>query len=131
MNTYHLPESPRKDAFKLPEDYFQQLENSIMDKVDNLEAAKEATMAEVSLWTKFKPYLYAAAMFVMLFVGIRGGLYLVDRDSLPIAQDVLEKPEDMPLESQYTAEEYLMGSVNASTMLYYLFEDAINHQDLQ
>ena len=75
--------------------------------------------------------MYAAAMFVLLFVGIRGGIHLSDREALPIAQDLLETPEDLPIESAYTAEEYLMGAVNGSTMLYYLYEDVITEHDNQ
>lgn len=132
MNTYHLPENPRSEAFKLPENYFQQLEANIMEKVDNLEKAKqEKASLQVDFWTKLKPYMYAAAMFVLLFVGIRGGLHLSNRETLPIAQDLLETPEDLPIESAYTAEEYLMGAVNGSTMLYYLYEDVITEHDNQ
>ena len=125
MNKYRLPEKPQQDAFGLPEDYFRQFQEAIEAKVDILEASSQEEVQVVPLWTKFKPYLYAAAMFVLLFVGIRGGLHLTERNTQPIAQDLLNSSDDMPLESDYTAEEFVLGTLNSHDFIYYLFEDAI------
>ena len=125
MNKYRLPEKPQQDAFGLREDYFRQFQEAIEAKVDVLEASSQEEVQVVPLWTKFKPYLYAAAMFVMLFVGIRGGLHLTERNTQPIAQDLLNSSDDMPLESDYTAEEFVLGTLNSHDFIYYLYEDAI------
>ncbi len=125
MKNYQLPEDAHKDAFKLPENYFQQFQQQIEEKVDSMEAAKKQQAEVIPMWTKIRPYLYLAAMFVILFVGIRGFLFVTDDKAPGIAQELLEQPDSSPLESEYSAEEYLMGSVSASTMLYYLYEDAI------
>ncbi len=130
MNNYRLPENPQKEAFKLPEDYFRHFQENIDVQVDAMERVRQDNEVQmVSLWTKIKPYLYMAAMFVLLFVGIKGSVELLDQDSRPIAQDLLNTPDELPLESEYTAEEYMLGSVSSSDLIYYLFEDVINENN--
>lgn len=63
-----LAEIGNKVPFKVPENYFSELNDSIMANLPE----KEAPVVEVvTMWDKVKPWLYMAAMFFGLFFTIR------------------------------------------------------------
>lgn len=63
-----LAEIGNKVPFKVPENYFSELNDSIMANLPE----KEAPVVEVvTMWDKVKPWLYMAAMFLGLFFTIR------------------------------------------------------------
>ena len=53
----------RKSPFKVPENYFEQLNSQILDRLDETEVEIPPT---VSLWGKARPWAYMAAMFAGL-----------------------------------------------------------------
>lgn len=63
-----LADISTKVPFKVPENYFSEFNDSIMDKLPKKEIP---VIKEVSLWDKTKPWLYMAAMFFGLFFTIK------------------------------------------------------------
>ncbi|MEA5129721.1 MAG: hypothetical protein VB074_16215 [Proteiniphilum sp.] len=56
-----------KNPFKVPENYFAQFNQEIMDRLPE----KEIVVPEpVSMWDRAKPWVYLAAMFVGLYITI-------------------------------------------------------------
>ena len=63
-----LADISKEIPFKVPENYFLQLNESIMAKLP----AKEApVIRKVTMWEKTKPWIYLAAMFLGLFFTIK------------------------------------------------------------
>ena len=58
-----LEETGRKSPFKVPENYFEQLNKQIIDQLDETTIEQPKT---VNLWTRVKPWMYAAAMITGL-----------------------------------------------------------------
>ncbi len=56
-----------KNPFKVPENYFAQFNQEIMDRLPE----KEIVVPEpVSMWDRAKPWVYLAAMFIGLYITI-------------------------------------------------------------
>lgn len=53
----------KENPFKVPDGYFEQFASSMMDKLPEKEKTSEKE-EQVTTWTKLKPLLYMAAMFV-------------------------------------------------------------------
>jgi hypothetical protein len=91
---YKLKEIDKtKNPFKVPDNYFAQLNEEIMNRLPE----KEIVVPEpVSLWDRAKPWVYLAAMFVGLYVTINF---------------LLKTPEgDNPAENQAVVQQMLSGS---------------------
>ena len=56
----------KENPFKVPEGYFEQLTDKIMDRLPEKEMEEKV---EVTLWDRVKPMLYMAAMFLGLIFG--------------------------------------------------------------
>ena len=68
----------KENSFKVPEGYFENLTSEVMNKLPEKE---KVTLKEepVSTWTRLKPLLYMAAMFI----GVPGSLrYTTDKSPL-------------------------------------------------
>lgn len=63
-----LADIGNKVPFKVPENYFSEVNDTIMANLPEKEAFVPET---VSLWVKAKPWLYMAAMFLGLFFTIK------------------------------------------------------------
>lgn len=63
-----LEDIGNKNPFKVPENYFLEVNQTIMA---NLPEKKAPVIAPVSLWQKTRPWLYMAAMFFSLFFTIK------------------------------------------------------------
>lgn len=64
----------KKNNFKVPENYFEDFEEKILNKIKNKELSKKPSPYQI-----FKPYLYMAASVILLAYGIRTILtYTVD-----------------------------------------------------
>ena len=67
-NIHKLQEIDKtKNPFKVPENYFAQLNEEIMSRLPEKEYVEPRT---VSLWDKVKPWVYLAAMFVGIYITI-------------------------------------------------------------
>ena len=63
-----LADISKEVPFKVPENYFLQLNESIMAK---LPEKKAPVIRKVTMWEKTKPWVYLAAMFLGLFFTIK------------------------------------------------------------
>lgn len=63
-----LADIGNKNPFKVPENYFSQINDTIMA---NLPEKKALVIEKVSVWDKTKPWLYMAAMFLGLFFTVK------------------------------------------------------------
>ena len=63
-----LEEIGNKIPFKVPENYFSQVNDTIMANLPEKEAP---VIVPISLWDKTKPWVYMAAMFLGLFFTVK------------------------------------------------------------
>lgn len=59
----------KDNPFKVPEGYFENLTEQIMDKLPEIDNTKEEK--EISLWEKIKPWVYMTAMFCGMMFGLK------------------------------------------------------------
>ena len=80
----------KDNSFKVPDGYFANLTSEVMNR---LPAEETNTIAEspVSMWTKVKPLLYLAAMFVGAALIIRS--FSVDNKPVPSADMAMGEEE--------------------------------------
>lgn len=73
----------KEQPFKVPEGYFENLTSEVMNKLPEKE---KVTYKEepVTAWTRMKPFLYLAAMFIGAALIIR----VASTDYKPMAEDV-------------------------------------------
>lgn len=98
------------NAFKAPEGYFENLTSEVMNKLPKKE--KPAIEVEKStIWTRMKPWVYMAAMFIGAFLIIRVGSWTL-------------KPEagDASIaETEAVSDEYIDVALDRSMMDDYSF----------
>src|SRR5690554_1923172 len=83
----NLKEVDKGNPFKVPENYFAQLNEEIMNRLPEKEFVPPQP---VSLWNKAKPWVYMAAMFVGLYITIN----FLTRDG----ESNLSSRQDAPLQ---------------------------------
>lgn len=59
----------KDNPFRVPEGYFENLTEQIMDKLPETDNTKEEK--EISLWEKIKPWVYMTAMFCGMMFGLK------------------------------------------------------------
>lgn len=88
----NLSDIPKKNNFKTPEGYFDNLNKEIMSKVE-----KEANSTPRSTFSIFKPYIYMAASMIVLVSLLKFTLNtFVDKD--PVINPNIEAKSDISLE---------------------------------
>lgn len=113
----------KNNPFKVPDGYFDQLTQHIMEQIPDTPAQKAA---EISLWGKIKPWIYMAAMFVGMSFTIRMfmGKFGMEKDSdytnIP-SYNVSELPDELvdPIVNQTMMDDY---------QLYEYLTDATDHK---
>ena len=60
----------KDNSFKIPENYFENLIPQVMESLPEKENPR-LQMQEVTTWTKIKPFVYMAAMFIGAFLIIK------------------------------------------------------------
>lgn len=101
----------RKTPFRVPDGYFENFADRLMQQLPEKESIEEPT---VRLWDRVKPWLYMAAMFVGLMFSIRT-LIGTDPAAEPAASetiagipvDDIEPIMDYTLMDDYTLYQYL------------------------
>ncbi len=88
----NLSDIPKKNNFKTPEGYFDNLNKEIMSKVE-----KETNSTPRSTFSIFKPYIYMAASMIVLVSLLKFTLNtFVDKD--PVINPNIEAKSDISLE---------------------------------
>ena len=94
-----------KAPFKVPENYFAQVNEAILANLPE----KETPVAEtVSLWEKSKPWMYMAAMFLGLFFTVKVLVTSTSSDQQNYWSDVKISEEEFfdYIEAQFVDENY-------------------------
>ena len=112
----------KDNSFKVPDGYFANLTSEVMNR---LPAEETNTIAEspVSMWTKVKPLLYLAAMFVGAALIIRS--FSVDNKPVPpadmamgeeeteiLSEEIIDYTLDRAMLDDYSLYVYLSDSDN-------------------
>ena len=112
----------KDNSFKVPDGYFANLTSEVMNR---LPAEETNIIAEspVSMWTKVKPLLYLAAMFVGAALIIRS--FSVDNKPVPsadmamgeeeteiLSEEIIDYTLDRAMLDDYSLYVYLSDSVN-------------------
>ena len=121
-----------EEVFRTPDHYFEDFEARLAQRIDALapETAEQTYESEekvlkVPFLVMLKPYLYMAAMFVLVFFGLR----LVGQRKQTSDTEVLSQMQESMEEVTYdeaTAEEILMSELDEYSILYYF----INQDEL-
>ena len=70
-----------KQHYRVPEDYFDQLEERIMARIPETPVEAEAEPARPSLWVRVRPIVYLAAVFVSMNLVFRAFRSVIHPDS--------------------------------------------------
>ena len=110
-----LKQINRKTGFKVPEDYFENLNDRIMSHLPAIEV-KEKT--PVSLWQKCKPWIYMAAMFagIWLMMKMFTGIFSVEKGETPDMEMTASATDGSTIEDEWIA--YYVDDYTAYEMLY-------------
>ncbi|WP_455592435.1 hypothetical protein [Bacteroides sp.] len=105
------------NAFKVPEDYFENLTSEVMNKLPEKEKPAFET-EKLTTWTRIRPWVYMAAMFIGAFLIIRVGSWTLKPE-----------PENASIaETEVVSDEYIDVALDRSMMddysLYVYLTDA-------
>ncbi len=115
-----LEQTNRKGGFKVPEGYFDQLSERVMQQLPPI-VEEEEPQPTISLWMKIRPALYMAAMFA----GIAFMVKVVNIEKRPNNTQVIA---ELDLNSSDAIEELaLYANIDEYTLVeYYCDEEEIN-----
>ena len=65
----------KKNSFKVPEGYFENLTSEVMGKLPEKEGPAFEEVKQPTMWIRMKPLLYMAAMFIGAALIIRVDVY--------------------------------------------------------
>ena len=71
-NINKLENIDKSNPFRVPENYFAQFNKDIMNKLPIKETPVSISATKhVTLWSKARPWIYAAAVFLFMFIGFQ------------------------------------------------------------
>ena len=83
----------KKNPFTVPENYFENFTQELMDKLPAKEAVHQTEAP--TLWQRVKPWLYMAAMFCGIMLSVRIFVGKPQQEEFPISQAEAEMlPEE-------------------------------------
>ena len=109
----------KKNPFTVPENYFENFTQELMDKLP----AKEAVLQTEAptLWQRIKPWLYMAAMFCGIMLSVRIFVGNPQQEEFPISQ---AEAEMLPEEEW---ENFMRRSFNDDYETYQFLTEADNN----
>ena len=109
----------KKNPFTVPENYFENFTQELMDKLP----AKEAVLQTEAptLWQRVKPWLYMAAMFCGIMLSVRIFVGNPQQEEFPISQ---AEAEMLPEEEW---ENFMRRSFNDDCETYQFLTEADNN----
>lgn len=120
-----LDQFKKNEGFKMPEGYFETLNSEVMASLPKT-AERELEVIEVSKWTKMKPLIYLAAMFI--------GAALIIKVALP--SFVTESPElyAQEFDEEEVSDEFIQETIDAAllddySMYMFLNEDLDSYEE--
>lgn len=130
---FKLQDKADNEPFKVPEGFFDDFEATLAKRIDALESHKETTsktsdeerpVVDITWREKLRPYLYFAAMFVLMFFAIKGIVNMRDNQKQELAMQELDV-EEVSTE-EVTAEDILMSELDSYNLMYYLYGEDEN-----
>ena len=124
----NLEEPGDKSPFKVPEDYFENL-NSRMNQIIDEHEREDAEAPEVSFYVKepgrmekFRPILYMAAMFVVLLFSINTIMKYTTADREKAESKLYNENSTTYSKQEVTAEDYVINAVGTYAITEYYID---------
>lgn len=107
----------KKNPFKTPDGYFEHFHEKLMETLPATETIGQET-DEISLFTRIKPWLYMAALFISTIFVVQGLMYIQDTkfstEPTNIAEDIYAEEADhfmsTSLYNEYSLYSYLTSN---------------------
>lgn len=109
----------KKNPFTVPENYFENFTQELMDKLPAKEAVLQTEVP--TLWQRVKPWLYMAAMFCGIMLSVRIFVGKPQQEEFPISQ---AEAEMLPEEEW---ENFMRRSFNDDYETYQFLTEADNN----
>lgn len=109
----------KEPSFKVPEGYFENLTSEVMNKLPEKEKVNLKEVP-VTTWTRMKPFVYLAAMFVGAALIIR----VASSDHKPEADDATVAPPDTEVVSDQMIDVAVDATMMDDYSLYVYLNDA-------
>ena len=124
-----LNDIEKKNNFKVPEDYFDNVEKEIIDKINSDQVPKKPTPYQI-----LKPYLYMAAAVIILAIGFKGMIKISankqDKKIITETNEANYTFDDMISELSYYDDMGLYEYINDENDDYWNSELITNDEDL-
>ncbi len=117
------------EMFKVPDHFFEDFQQQMEKRIDDMQAVsvmENVRGAQIPFFQKVRPYLYMAAMFVVIFLVIQGIFRRQTSNTPSVAQNEASDLYEEINDAQITAEDILMSSLDGYGLMYYLYEDSYN-----
>jgi hypothetical protein len=115
---YNFDEREPRRPFTVPEGYFENLTQNIMDALPQQESIYSTTIT-VTPWMRIRPYLYAAAAFVGIFFCIKAAVGISTRNN---ASEMAQTEETTIYSDEYIDSFLETAMMNDYTLYYTLVE---------
>ncbi|HPX75369.1 MAG TPA: hypothetical protein PLW77_02170 [Bacteroidales bacterium] len=124
-----LNDIEKKNNFKVPEDYFDNVEKEIIDKINSDQVPKKPTPYQI-----LKPYLYMATAVLILAIGFKGMIKISankqDKKIITETNEANYTFDDMVSELSYYDDMALYEYINDENDDYWNSELITNDEDL-
>ncbi|MDR0891016.1 MAG: hypothetical protein LBN24_00160 [Mediterranea sp.] len=118
----------KENPFRVPEGYFEGLTSGVMEHLPEREDVVPDKVPATSTWTKLKPFLYLAAMFVGAALILRVASTSTDRKATTPSTAVASTAATVPADSTAISDEMLDMALNRAMLddysLYVYLSDA-------
>ncbi len=110
----------KESPFRTPDGYFEHFHEQLMSSLPELEAPQAVEPIRISLYTRIKPWLYMAAMFVSTIFVVQALMYVQERrlpaDNTILAEEIYTEEADHFMSSslydEYALYSYLTSNEN-------------------
>ena len=107
----------KENPFSTPEEYFEHFHEQLMSSLPDVEAPSTEEPVRINLFTRIKPWLYMAAMFVSTIFVVQGLMYVQENriaDTTLVAEDIYTEEADhfmsSSLYNEYALYSYLTSN---------------------
>ena len=110
----------KENPFRTPEGYFEHFHEQFMNRLPQTEVPQTVTPIHVSLYTRIKPWLYMAAMFVGTIFVVQALMYVQEQciltENAILAEEIYTEEADHFMSSslydEYALYSYLTSNEN-------------------
>ena len=108
----------KENPFSTPEGYFEHFHEQLMASLPDMEAPSTEEPVRINLFTRIKPWLYMAAMFVSTIFVVQGLMYVQERrlpaEKAILAEDIYTDEADHFMSSSLYNEYALYSSLTSN-----------------